>query len=280
MKIAVIGGGIAGYMSAVHLSHHLSDKTIYHIYDPKIPAIGVGEGTLPSFRKWLHTVSDLNFSELQALGGVTLKRGIHFEGWGKRHAQFRHYFAEDALAYHISAAQICPLLAQYSTATRLDRHLLAIQQAGAKARLTFTDAEPLLVDLVLDARGFPSISDETLVPLTVIPTQAALLRRSTVTTAQEATRAVARPHGWIFVIPLTTYTSYGYIYNQQISTQAAVTADFDAFFAAEQLTDWTGGRVLPFPNYRQKHFFDGVVYKIGNAAAFLEPLEATAIGVR
>ena len=93
MKIAVIGGGIAGYMSAVHLSHHLSDKTIYHICDPKIPAIGVGEGTLPSFRKWIHTVSDLNFSELQALGGVTLKRGIHFEGWGKRHAQFRHYFA-------------------------------------------------------------------------------------------------------------------------------------------------------------------------------------------
>lgn len=277
--IAIIGGGTAGTMCATHLSRALPHHPLYHIYDPALPAIGVGEGTLPSFRHWLHTLTDLSFAELQAQYGITLKRGIRFEGWGQRHPQFNHYFQDEATAYHISAAQITPLLAQYSRATLLNRRLLAIEREGTQARLVFAEGEPLRVNLVVDARGFPPAGEATAVPLTVIPTQAALLRRGNPTPFQEATRAVARPHGWIFVIPLTTHTSYGYIYNPTLSSQTAVSTDFDTFFRSERLPLPAAERLLPFPNYRQQQFFDGLIYKIGNAASFLEPLEATAIGL-
>ena len=35
--------------------------------------------------------------------------------------------------------------------------------------------------------------------------------------------------------------------------------------------------VIPFPNFVHRQMYDGAVARIGNAAAFMEPLEATAI---
>ncbi|MXW07505.1 MAG: tryptophan 7-halogenase, partial [Gammaproteobacteria bacterium] len=91
------------------------------------------------------------------------------------------------------------------------------------------------------------------------------------------TRAVARPHGWVFVIPLTAHTSYGYIFNREVSELEAVEADFDKLLDSDGVPEFEHRAVIQFPNFVNRKLFDGVVARIGNAAAFMEPLEATAI---
>ena len=91
------------------------------------------------------------------------------------------------------------------------------------------------------------------------------------------TRAAARPHGWIFHIPLQDATSTGYIFNPRISSDAEVEADFTLSLKEEGVTGWTHRGMLNFPNFLRRRFFDGRIFWVGNSASFLEPLEATGI---
>jgi tryptophan halogenase len=54
--------------------------------------------------------------------------------------------------------------------------------------------------------------------------------------------------------------------------------DFTAFLHGEGTTSWEPRGTLAFPNFVRQSWFDGRVFRVGNAGAFLEPLEATAIG--
>ncbi len=280
MKIAVIGGGTAGFMAAAHLTKHFPGCELYHIYDSRIPTIGVGEGTTPAFAVWLHEITGLSFYELQERCLVTRKFGIRFEGWGDQHKQFTHNFhPKGTYGYHISAAKLVSLLQDYVVASCLDKRVTRIESTGLAVQLAFEDNTQLEVDFAFDARGFPPTPKDDTFRISGIPTNAALIRRGAPVDFQAATRSIARPHGWIFVIPLSSDTAYGYIYNATLSSLAEVEADFDQFLDEEQVREALPGKNLHFPNFAQRTFFDGALFKIGNTASFLEPLEATAIGI-
>jgi tryptophan 7-halogenase len=280
MKVAVIGGGTAGHMAAAHLTKYFPSIDLYHIYNSRIPPIGVGEGTTPPFLKWIDEITGLSFAELQERCDVTHKYGIRFENWGKKHRQYSHYFSPiEEATYHISAAKLVKLLREYITATFFDRHVIDVQSNGTTVKIIFADDTPLEVDFAFDARGFPKVLDETHLNLSCIPTNAAVIRRGATVDFQTATRAVARPYGWIFIIPLTTYTSYGYIYNSTIDSKSKIEMDFDRFLQVEKVEVLEPDKSLRFPNFARYTFFDGAQFHIGNVASFLEPLEATAISI-
>lgn len=123
MKIAVIGGGTAGYMAAAHVTKNFPDFDLYHIYDSSIPTIGVGEGTQAHFPAWLDSITGLSFSELEERCKLTRKFGIKFENWGVKHQQFMHNFypLKAAYGYHISAAKLVELLQEYVSATHIEK---------------------------------------------------------------------------------------------------------------------------------------------------------------
>lgn len=284
MKIAVIGGGTAGYMAAAHISKFFPDYELYHIYDSNMPTIGVGEGTLPGFPEWLHAVTELDFEELQKAAHITHKIGVQFEQWGKLNNAYNHNFARERYGYHISATEIIPLLQTVIKGTHLNKKVTALHSTGRAVNIQFKtnatkDNANLNVDFAFDATGFPKTLTNEHIPLKEIPTNAALIRSGPVNSFNQATRGVARPHGWIFVIPLTTRTAYGYIYNNNISTKSAVQADFDLFLEQEKVKPTAIEKSLGFPNFIHSTFFDGSLFKIGNAASFMEPLEATALHV-
>jgi tryptophan halogenase len=91
-------------------------------------------------------------------------------------------------------------------------------------------------------------------------------------------RIVARPHGWIFQIPLRDWTSCGYVFNPRINSDAEIAADLTAFLHAEGIDGWEQRAAPSFPNFIRRKMFDGRVFWGGNAASFIEPLEATTIG--
>ena len=290
-KIAVVGHGTAGSLAAASVSRLCpdGDHELHHIYDSRIPVIGVGEGSWPSLVQHLGQLTDLPQETVQRRLNGTRKYGVAFEGWGRRDRDFIHYFTPQDVSYgyHLSADLMAELLRENTRARHIDAKVLDIARVEGGARVEFESREPERYDLVFDARGFPrEIDPDRHIDISFIPTDTAVIRRCPSIVEAEGggpvlrhtyTRAVARPHGWIFVIPLTAHTSYGYIFNGEVSGLAEVEADFDAFLDSDGVSEFEQRAVIPFPNFVHRRIFDGAVARIGNAAAFMEPLEATAI---
>jgi 2-polyprenyl-6-methoxyphenol hydroxylase-like FAD-dependent oxidoreductase len=285
MRIAVLGGGTAGFVAAAHFTRNFPQEQLLHIFDSNIPTIGVGEGTTPRFPGWFEEVTGLGFSELAARCRATLKRGTRFDGWGERGTRFLHRFQPVRLiGYHFDAAQLVHLLAEHVRAERIDARVTELRTRPDGVDVRLADGAVHDCDYVFDARGFPSLAQETesppddLIQIDWIPTGRAILRWLPPQPLLESTRAAARPHGWIFQIPLRDATSCGYIFNPRISSDAEIEADFTAFLHEEGVSGWNDRGRLNFPNFVRCRMFDGGVFHGGNAACFLEPLEATAIG--
>ena len=289
-KIAVVGRGTAGALAAASVTrlHPGSDYELHHIYDSRIPVIGVGEGSWPSLVRELQRLTDLPHETVQQRLKGTRKYGVAFEGWGRQNRDFTHYFTPQQVsyAYHLSADLMGELLHESTRARHIDANVVGITRVTDGAEVAFDGLATEHYDLVFDARGFPRALDpEDHVDISFIPTDTAVIRRAPAILEESGgpvlqhtyTRAVARPHGWVFVIPLTVHTSYGYIFNREVTELAEVEADFDAFLEADGVSEFEQRAVLRFPNFVSRRMFDGVVARIGNAAAFMEPLEATAI---
>lgn len=282
MRIAVLGGGTAGFIAAAHLTRHFPQAQLLHVFDSTIPTIGVGEGTTPRFPAWFEETTGLGFSHLAERCGATLKKGTRFDGWGSSGSEFLHRFQPVRLiGYHFDAAEVVRVLGDHVRAELIDARVEELQTSADGVRLRLDGDSTYVCDYVFDARGFPRRMDgaaDEFIQLDWIPTGRAMLRRLRHQKLSAMTRAAARPHGWIFQIPLRDWMSCGYIFNPRISSDAEVEADFTRFLQAEEVATWEDRGMLDFPNFARRRIFDGRVFRVGNAACFLEPLEATAIG--
>ncbi|WP_105167929.1 tryptophan halogenase family protein [Pseudoalteromonas sp. T1lg23B] len=82
-RIAILGGGTAGWLSANHIGHalsHLSDVEITVIESATIDAIGVGEGTVPYIQNSLKRFG-ISEAEFLVKCDATFKQGIKFVDW-------------------------------------------------------------------------------------------------------------------------------------------------------------------------------------------------------
>lgn len=289
-RVAVVGRGTAGSLAAANIARFLpeSEHEIHHIYDSRIPTIGVGEGSWPSLVQELKQLTNLPHEEIQQRLKGTRKYGVAFEGWGRRNRDFTHFFTPQQVsyAYHLSADLLADILLENTPTQHIDANVVGITSGENGASVEFEDRSAESYDLVFDARGFPrGLDAEQHIDISFIPTNTAVIRRcpaifseqDKLITEHTYTRAIARPHGWVFVIPLTAHTSYGYIFNRDVSSQEAVESDFDELLESEVISEFEQRAVLQFPNFVHRQLYDGVVARVGNAAAFMEPLEATAI---
>lgn len=117
-RIAVIGGGTAGWLAANHLAVELfgsKNISITLIESPDIPTIGVGEGTVPAMRE---TLKRFGVSETHFIRecDVSFKQSIKFINWLDRHKHgdnnYYHHlfdypfpFGEDLTPYWLAAKQ-------------------------------------------------------------------------------------------------------------------------------------------------------------------------------
>ena len=107
MKVAVLGGGTAGFIAAAHMTRYFPKAQLWHIYDSRIPTIGVGEGTTPRFPLWLNEVTGIGPDEIAERCGATVKSGSYYEGWGSRDMDFVNRFQPPRLfGYHFDASRV------------------------------------------------------------------------------------------------------------------------------------------------------------------------------
>ena len=94
-RVAVIGGGTAGWMAAAALSHKLKGLpiAIRLIESEEIGTVGVGEATLPHIRAFNSTLN-ISEPELMKATEATFKLGIEFCDWGRIGDRYIHPFGD------------------------------------------------------------------------------------------------------------------------------------------------------------------------------------------
>ena len=103
MRIAIIGAGNAGCITALHYQKYLSEQSdnfeieLYH--SPHYyPIEKVGQGTTLSVPELIADVLDINWYNNPI--GATFKSGILYEGWGRKNKKIFHPFQWNDMGIH------------------------------------------------------------------------------------------------------------------------------------------------------------------------------------
>jgi tryptophan halogenase len=140
----------------------------------------------------------------------------------------------------------------------------------------FTDVDTLEFDYVIDCRGFPT--DYTEYHLSdCSPVNRCFVHSIDphIKTPFSYTEHIATKHGWTFGIPLTTRHTYGYLFNDTISSEQQVLEDMSNMFNTK--LNKTDVIDYKFKSYYTKKLLDNRILKNGNRALFFEPLSASSI---
>jgi tryptophan halogenase len=129
IRVVILGGGTAGWMTASALSHFLSHEryTITLIESSTIGTVGVGEATIPHIRVF-NQLLGINEQDFIAKTSATYKLGIRFRGWGDVDSDYYHPFGDHGfdmegipfhhcwMAAHKENSSGCQSFDQYSMA--------------------------------------------------------------------------------------------------------------------------------------------------------------------
>lgn len=264
-KLVVIGRGTAGVQSAAHFSRYMENCDIEWHYDPNIKTQPVGEGSTLTFPTNLHSWIGFSHLDIDKLDG-SFKTGIAKEGWGKEGKAFFHGFLPPEVAYHFNAIKF----QEYMFNKLAGRVKFVEHNANSK---------DIDADFIMDCSGKPSSYDEFNLSEYINVNAVHVTQCFWDYPRFQYSLNIARPYGWVFGIPLHNRCSIGYMYNNKINTLEEVKEDVKYMFEKYNLTPSDTTNSFSFANYTRKKNYNGRIAYNGNASFFLEPLEATSVGV-
>lgn len=268
-RIAVIGRGTGGALSAAFANRVFSADEVEWYFDPSIPTQAVGEGSTLQFPKEIFDSLDFSYWDLSSELDGTLKLGLWKEGWGKEGKFFFHDFMPPFTALHFNALKF-----QDFVLKRLEGKLKIVEGNVSH--------EQVDADYIIDCSGRPaSVVGATSHPdyniSKYIPVNSVYVTQCWWDIpAFHYSLTIAKKHGWVFGIPLQNRCSIGYLYNNNITTLEEVKEDVQSIFEQFNLTPSDTTNSFSFNNYYRKNNFNGRITYNGNASFFLEPIEATS----
>jgi tryptophan halogenase len=341
-KVGIVGGGTAGWFTALALRAQLPWLEVTVIESKSIPIIGVGEASVPSLVAFLHHYLKLDVLELYREVQPTWKQGIRFE-WGqpdvpgespyafqapfdwevngigmlgameetgnvsaftlqgalmnkavtpiiRTNGQLQSFLPMLAFAYHLDNQK----LVDYLRRTAVARGVRHLDQKIVDAPLEPTpaaDGDPRIAhlvgesgekhefDLYVDCSGFRSFLLEkqmgapfTSYASTLFTDSAVAFNAPHAGKPRPYTTARTMQSGWCWNIPMVDDDHLGYVYSSSHCSDDQALAEAQAIWP-----DLKGPRQVRFRSGRHDRAWIGNVYAIGNAYAFVEPLESTGL---
>ena len=315
MNIIIVGGGTAGYLSALMLSF----KTNYEvtiIKSPKISVIGVGESTVGSFITNIRDDCGINMDEFNFYVRPVTKHGIEFD-FGEKifhytfdiafdsqefkndmpvgfdfkdgnygNSKFSRYMIEkinaqpnsESLAYHIENSSFLDYLEKVLLSRGvkiISEEITDIKKDGNIVKSLNNKYE---ADYFIDCSGFKSIlsnSEWYSYDNMLINDRALFFKKRLGDSIRPYTKATTMNNGWLWEIDHEEITACGYVYSSKHIT------DDKAKLEAESKLNISidESRVIKFKTGRLKEHWIGNVITLGNSDGFIEPLESTSIMV-
>jgi len=267
LEVAIVGAGNAGVLTLLQLLHKEEYRNIKWYYDSTKPPVSVGEGaTLPQTLLLSKTLK-INNEGIRDLFKGSAKMGIDKIDWGN--GDFFHEFYLGEHAFHFSANILQDWFVKNFENERLK-----------KVDVQNLDPKDIKADFIFDCSGKPKELDDKFEIVDTIPVNCAYIQQVPQTEkypAFDKTYCIARPFGWVFIIPLQDRYSIGYIYNKNINTEQEIAKDIENVYQyVPSVKNISEGKVMPFDNYYRKENFKFNYTYNGNASFFMEPIEATS----
>ena len=272
--LCVIGSGTAGVISACRL---LSDTeyNVHVIYDPTIPILGIGESTTASIPSALYKAAKFSLWKDGDFLDATVKYGVKYMGWRPHDIYSR--FPTPNYGIHFNNFHLAEFA--YNRLKEVHGERFTIIKNGVKDIIEHADGVDVVTTngtnkyhVVVDCRGWPETYEDY--TTANIPVNGAIAHVKPTPNNFGYTGHTATKDGWMFTIPLTTRTGYGYLYNRDITSKEEAIENFAKVLKVNISSLAEDHRSFEWKNYYAKEFMTARVVKNGNRALFYEPLEA------
>jgi hypothetical protein len=286
MRYVIVGGGTAGWLTALYINKHFPNDQITVIASSEIGILGAGEGTTPPFIDFLKEV-DISEKDLYNNCKATIKTGIKFTNWNGNNNEYFHNFTTGLNALHFDAS----LLAKYFQSVALSRGVKLIDSEVIEpefkenkdiSALILKSGERIELNFLFDCTGFKRMfiggyykSNWIEYPM---PCKRAIpfFLPNDVQNLPPYTESVAMKYGWIWKIPVQGRYGCGYVFD------SSMTSDEDAKEEIRQYLghDFVSPKTFNFSAGAYDECWINNCMAVGLSAGFIEPLEATSIWVQ
>jgi len=335
--VGILGGGTAGWFTALALRAQLPWLDVTVIESKSLPIIGVGEATVPTLVAFMHHYLKLDVLEFYREVQPTWKQGIRFE-WGlpgdyvfqapfdwevngigmlgsmaetgnvsaftlqsllmakdvmpilRVNGQETSFLPMLAFAYHLDNQRLVAYLTRTALARgvkHLDDKIVEAPVLAAEgdageptiSHLLTEGGQKLEFDLYVDCSGFRSfLLGEKLgqkfdsYAATLYTDSALAFNAPHGGKLKSYTTARTMESGWCWNIPMMEDDHLGYVHSSAYCSPDQALAEAKAIWPK-----LTNERMVRFKSGRRDRPWVGNVYGIGNAYAFVEPLESTGL---
>tara|TARA_Y100000593_G_C4292322_1_gene328893 strand:+ start:251 stop:1504 length:1254 start_codon:yes stop_codon:yes gene_type:complete len=309
--VVIVGGGTSGWLSAIYFIS--KDIKVTLIESKNILPIGVGEGSWPNIHKLLHLI-DISPEDINS----TKKVGINYIDWYSNHSSkynnWYHPFTNsaekppfslgfDAIykfyneiniypdrslhAIHFEVDKFIPILKNKC----MDKGINYIQDNVMDCELDnngfidsviLSDGKKIKGKLFVDCTGFKRKLISKMNPTYIDASEYIPVNKAITTHIDNPnkgdmywTKAIALSSGWSWEIPLQDKTGVGYVYSDKFISDEDAVKEFNNYLGINK----EEYKVLKWnPGFLKKNYINNCL-SIGLSSGFLEPLEASSIGI-
>jgi tryptophan halogenase len=295
-NIVIIGGGTAGWLTALMVNKFWNDSNVTVIESSKIGILGAGEGGTSNFGKIL-SILEINQKDFFEKTGSSLKNALQLINWNGDGRVVLHPFTGEqssqlslikTYAYHFDAKLVSKYFKEIALkrgVNWIDGEITKINNTNETINtLELLDGKIINLDFVFDCSGFArlitgGIHNEEWIDYSeyllankafgfFLP-QTNIITDKTIT----QTKVEAMNAGWMFEIPLQHRLGCGYVFNDKyISVEDAKLEIQERLGTEIQIQ-----KIFDFKPGTYKRSWIGNSISIGLSYSFIEPLEATAL---
>ena len=291
MNVTIIGGGTAGWLSAIFLNKKRPDINLTLIESKSVGIVGVGEGTVPSIRRFLSRLG-ISESDFMNKTNATKKIGIAFENWADDGTTFNHDFFQDGMdnyAYHFDTQTIGNYFKDIGLTRNINHiedNVIGFEKDGDIIKtIHLENNDSIDTDFVIDCSGFARLvigkelsgewisHKDQLTLNSAAPFHLSIEGENFTSDSNTRTRSITMKYGWMWMIPLQNRWGCGYVYDDAYINESTARKEVEEYFDKEI----TFGKKIQFESGYFKDVWVGNSVAIGLSGGFFEPLEATSI---